>query len=75
MLAYTDERGLQLLAAQTRRAIGVLEHDAEELSRSLELFRGMGARPFVARVTAELGEVRDDGGLIDQGLSMLEGHG
>ena len=35
----------------------------------------MGAQPFVARVTVELGEVRDDGGLIDQGLSMLEGMG
>jgi hypothetical protein len=35
----------------------------------------MGARPFVARVTAELGEVRGEGGLIDQGLSMLESMG
>jgi hypothetical protein len=35
----------------------------------------MDARPFLARVTAELGEVRDDGGLIDQGLSMLDAMG
>jgi hypothetical protein len=72
LLAYMEERGLLLLAAQARRAIGVLEHNAEELQRSLDIFRGMGARPFVARVTAELGEVRDEAGLIDEGMSMLE---
>jgi hypothetical protein len=70
-----DDRGLQLLAAQARRAIGVLEHDDGELRRSLEIFRAMGARPFVARVTAELGEVRDEDGLIDEGMSMLEALG
>lgn len=72
LLAYVDDRGLQLLAAQARRAIGVLEHDDEELQRSMEIFRAMGARPFVARVTTELGEIRAEAGLIDEGLSMLE---
>jgi hypothetical protein len=72
VLAYMEERGLLLLAAQAGRAIGVLEHNDEELQRSLDIFRGMGARPFVARVTAELGEVRDEAGLIDEGMSMLE---
>jgi class 3 adenylate cyclase len=72
LLAYMDERGLQLTAAQARRLIGLLEQDAEELERSLEMFHAIGARPFVARVTAELGEVRDEAGLIDEGMSMLE---
>jgi class 3 adenylate cyclase len=75
LLAYMDERGLQLTAAQARRLIGLLEHDADELQRSLELFRAMGARPFVARVTTELGEVRDEADLIDEGVSMLESLG
>lgn len=75
LLAYVDDRDLQLLAAQAHRAIGVLEHDGEELRRSLEIFRAMGARTFVARVTAELGEVRDEDGLIDEGMSMLEALG
>ena len=75
LLVYVDDRGLQLVAAQARRAIGVLEHDDGQLRRSLEIFRAMGARPFVARVTAELGEVRDEDGLIDEGMSMLEALG
>ena len=75
LVAYMDDRGLELLAAQARRAIGTLEHDDEELRRSLEIFRAMGARPFVARVTAELGEVRNEDGLIDEGMSMLEALG
>jgi hypothetical protein len=75
LLEYVDDRHLQLLAAQARRAIGILEHDDGELRRSLEIFRAMGARPFVARVTAELGEVRDEDGLIDEGMSMLEALG
>ena len=75
LLDYVDDRGLELLAAQARRAIGVLEHDEGGLRKSLEIFQGMGARPFVARVTAELGEVRDDDSLIGEGLLMLEALG
>jgi predicted ATPase/class 3 adenylate cyclase len=75
LLAYVDDRGLQLLAAQARRAIGVLDHDGEELRRSLEIYRAMGARTFVARVTTELGEVRDEVEMIDEGISMLEALG
>jgi len=75
LLGYVDDRHLQLLAAQARRAIGILEHDDGELRTSLEIFRAMGARPFVARVTAELGEIRHDDGLIDEGMSMLEALG
>jgi hypothetical protein len=75
LLVYVDDRSLQLVAAQARRAIGVVEHDDRELRRSLEMFQAMGARPFVARVTAELGEVRDEDGLIDEGMSMLEALG
>lgn len=75
LLVHVDGRGLQLLAAQARRAIGVLEQSEGELRRSLEIFRSMGARPFAARATTELGEVRGEDGLIDEGMSMLEAVG
>ena len=60
LLDYTNERQLRPLAVQARRAIGVFDRNVAELQGSLEDFRAMGARPFVARVTAELGELRDD---------------
>ncbi len=51
---------LELLEAQARRVLGIARQDPSELSRALEIFRRIGAVPYVARLLCERARVTDD---------------
>jgi class 3 adenylate cyclase len=75
LLDYALERGLNLISSQALRLRGLIGQDAADLERALELFKDMGAAPYVARATAELGILRGDGAAIERGLAGLEALG
>ena len=52
LLAEARTRGQRLLTAQTLRARGIQERDPDNLREALDMFRGFGARPLVARCRA-----------------------
>jgi hypothetical protein len=72
LLEYAGNRGLGLITAQALRLRGVLTGSEADLEAALALFESMGAIPSVARVRTELGIVRGDSTLVDQGLDALD---
>lgn len=72
LLDYLEPRGVRLVAAQTRRALGLRTDDPGELRRALDEFELMGARPYVARVQTELGALVGDAALGAVGERELE---
>jgi class 3 adenylate cyclase len=72
IVTYAEPRHLRIVEAAARRALGVLRGDAEQLQAALELYRWMGARPFVARVEAEIGLLNGDAGLVGSGIAALD---
>ena len=75
ILEHVERRGIRLVAAQVRRAIGEAEEDSAELARALEEFDAIGARPYAARVCTELGRLTGDDGLMQRGMAELEALG
>ena len=69
---YAEPRHLRIVEAAARRALGVLRGDPEQLEAALELYRWMGARPFVARLEAEIGLLKGDAGPVGSAISSLE---
>jgi class 3 adenylate cyclase len=72
LLAYAAERKLRFVDANVRRGLGVLYGQTSQLREALVAFESMAARPFVARVRAELGRLERDGKLLETGLRELE---
>ena len=72
LLAYAAERKLRFVEANVRRGLGVLYGQTSQLREALVAFESMAARPFVARVSAELGRLERDGALLETGLRELE---
>jgi class 3 adenylate cyclase len=70
-----DERRLGGLAAQAERVVGIADGETASLERALAWFEAAGARPFVARCRTELGILRGDASLVDDGLAILEALG
>jgi hypothetical protein len=70
-----ETAGMRVVEAQARRLRGLLRNDAEELGRSLALFKAIGAERYTARVRAELGLVAGDGALLDTGIRGLDAMG
>ena len=64
-----------LLEAQCRRAIGLRERDLGELQRAKDLWQGMGARPYVARIQHEIGRLGGDRDALEAGRRELESLG
>jgi hypothetical protein len=75
LMREADARGQRLLAAQVRRARGVQEGAADDLHAALDAFRSFGARPLVARVEVELGNLTGDASLRASGEAELEALG
>jgi hypothetical protein len=67
--------GCLIMAAQALRGVGLARSSAAHLESALELATGAAAQPLAARLMIELGHVRGDDGLIDQGRSLLRGIG
>jgi len=61
-----------LLEAQCRRAIGLRQRDLGELQRAKDLWQGMGARPYVARIQHEIGRLTGDRDALEAGRRELE---
>ncbi|HTC86467.1 MAG TPA: hypothetical protein VK656_07165, partial [Candidatus Acidoferrum sp.] len=72
LLDYLVPRGVRLVAAQTRRALGLRTGDPAELRFALEEFERMNARPYVARTKTELGTLEGDPALRAAGERELE---
>ena len=71
LIDYTEARSLDLVSPQARRLRGILRPDETDLTAALETFLRIGMTPFVARVRCELGQLRGDSALIEQGLEDL----
>ena len=67
--------GLALLEAQARRALGIAERDAAELTRALAIFEGARAMPYAARVRCERALLTGDQGELEAGMRVLEALG
>jgi hypothetical protein len=72
LLAESRSRDQRLLTAQLLRARGIQQRAEDNRREALELFRGFGARPLVARCEIELGHLTDDPALVASGTATLE---
>ena len=75
LVARAETAGMRLLEAQARRHRGVLGGDPDDLARSLTILEDIGAHRYAARVRTELGAVRRDEPLREQGMAELESMG
>jgi class 3 adenylate cyclase len=69
---YAEPRHLRIVEAAARRALGVLRGDVAQVQAAMELYRWMGARPYVARVEAELGLIGGDAARVGAAIAELE---
>jgi hypothetical protein len=72
---YAQQRSLAGTGAQAARAIGIVQRDPTALREALDWFVSADALPFVGRTQTELGILRGDAGLIDEGMAQLEAIG
>jgi len=72
IVAYAEPRHLRIVEAAARRALGVVRADEDQLRAALELNRAMGARPFIARIEAELGLMTGHAGQVASAIGELE---
>lgn len=75
VVGYMDAHGIRLVAAQARRALGIVTGDAEQLQTALGEFEAMAAVPYAARVRTELGLLARDDAMYESGVAGLEALG
>ena len=75
LIEYVRPRRQLLVEASARRLRGLLRDDKADLEAALAAFEQMGARPYVARVSTELGLLTGDTALLDRGMDELESLG
>jgi class 3 adenylate cyclase/tetratricopeptide (TPR) repeat protein len=75
VVAYMDAHAIRLVAAQARRALGIVAGDARELQTALREFESIGAVPYAARVRTELGLLVGDDATYESGVAGLEALG
>ena len=75
VVAYMDSHSIRLVAAQARRALGIVTGDARELQTALREFESIGAMPYAARVRTELGLLVGDDATYESGVAGLEALG
>ncbi|HEY8870236.1 MAG TPA: adenylate/guanylate cyclase domain-containing protein [Candidatus Limnocylindrales bacterium] len=75
VVAYMDVHGIRLVAAQARRALGIVTADAAPLRTALDEFEAMGAVPYAARARTELGLLTGDDAMYESGVAGLEALG
>jgi class 3 adenylate cyclase len=64
-------KGCRIMAAQSLRAVGLASSSADQLDAALELAVGATAAPLAARLKIELGGLRGDAALAENGLTAL----
>jgi class 3 adenylate cyclase len=72
MIEHLDNRGIVIVAAQARRALGLSRRDADALRDACAIFERHGAVPYLARARVELGRLTGDEALVDRGRAVLE---
>ena len=65
------QKGCRIMAAQALRAVGLARSSTDQLAAALELAVGAAASPLVARLMIELGRLRGDATLTENGLATL----
>ncbi|HEV8403014.1 MAG TPA: adenylate/guanylate cyclase domain-containing protein [Candidatus Limnocylindrales bacterium] len=75
LIARAERSRMGLLEAQARRLRGVQERRDDDLAGSLEQFADLGAARYAARLRTELGALRGDQAMVDQGARALESMG
>jgi len=75
LLTEAQTRGQRLLAAQVLRARGLQSRSPDDLRQALDMFRGFGAKPLLARAEIELGRLIGDAALEASGIAGLESLG
>ncbi|HLA15279.1 MAG TPA: adenylate/guanylate cyclase domain-containing protein [Candidatus Limnocylindrales bacterium] len=75
VLESARSRNQRLLVAHLLRARGVQQHQHDDLREARDLFRHFGARPSLARVEIELGQLIGDRELEGAGIAALEALG
>ena len=70
-----SHQALLLVEAQTRRALGLVKRDAEQLSSALAIFERVGAVPSAARARCERGLLIGDMAELERGMRALEALG
>ena len=75
VVGYMDAHGIRLVAAQARRALGIVTGDAEQLQTALGEFEAMAAVPYATRVRTELGLLAGDDAMYESGVAGLEALG
>ncbi|MEO5705144.1 MAG: adenylate/guanylate cyclase domain-containing protein [Candidatus Limnocylindrales bacterium] len=71
LVAYTRERELRLVLSGALRLRGVVRSEPVDLEAALDMYEGMGARPYIARVNADLGLLTDDASRIERAIDDL----
>jgi class 3 adenylate cyclase len=71
LIAHAESRRLALLVSQAHRLRGVLHGDVAELESALATFLEIGMAPFIARARCELGLLRGNPRLVEQGVEDL----
>jgi hypothetical protein len=64
-------KGCRIMAAQSLRAVGLARSSTDQLAEALELARGASATPLAARLMVELGRLRTDTTLVENGMGTL----
>ena len=72
LIDHVGPRGLRLIEAQARRALGLARDDVDELRHAFAAFESIGALPYVARVRTELGALTGDHSMVAEGIRGLE---
>jgi hypothetical protein len=67
----SEQRGCLIMAAQALRGVGLARSSAEDLERALGLARKVSAKPLAARLKVELGQIRGDASLEQEGKAAL----
>jgi hypothetical protein len=64
-------KGYRIMAAQSLRAVGLAVSSADQLDAALELAARVAAAPLAARLRIELGGLRGDAALTEDGIAAL----
>jgi hypothetical protein len=72
LIAYMDEHGVRVVAAQARRALGLATREPGPIQAALAAFEAIGAVPYAARAQADIGALTGDRATYEAGIVRLE---
>ena len=71
----SKQSGCLIMAIQALRGVGLSRSSAPHLESALDLAQAASAIPLSARLMIELGRIRGDANLQQEGVAMLRGIG